>query len=134
MGGVTEVRDVRHPNWLSDRRRGNSRQRRGRGNRADPGSGGGGWSSGFSLGRLTFVVFEAYSQTVAIEFFTRQERRLKPELQPTTKGTNHGPSLRRILEIAVRIITTPRIAAPPGGRVRWGGLEPAGDGIRLGAG
>jgi hypothetical protein len=39
------------------------------------------WSSGFSLGRLAVAVFEGYSHTVAIGLLTRQERRLKPELQ-----------------------------------------------------
>src|SRR5262245_40036537 len=39
------------------------------------------WSSGFSLGRLTVVVVESHTHTVAIGLLTRQERRLKPELQ-----------------------------------------------------
>src|SRR5262245_11142140 len=38
MGGLAQVCDVRHADQLSDRRRGCSRQRRGRGDRADPGA------------------------------------------------------------------------------------------------
>jgi len=39
------------------------------------------WSSGFSLARLTVVVDDGQTHAVAIAHLTRQERRLKPELQ-----------------------------------------------------
>ena len=39
------------------------------------------WSSSFSLARLTVVVHGGPPHTVAIALLTRQERRLKPELQ-----------------------------------------------------
>ena len=58
------------------------------------------WSSGFSLGRLTVMVGDGHSHAVARRLLTRQERRLKPELQLAANGTRsvHAtvfPPLRR---------------------------------------
>src|SRR5712664_1261330 len=50
------------------------------------------WSSGFILRRLTVEVVDGNSHALAIGLLSRQERRLKPELQQVANGTWSVPA------------------------------------------
>src|SRR5262245_66447171 len=78
-----------------------------------------------------FVVCTRPARAVGASLWIRFRDRQTPQAEartPTKERNDHGPSVRRVFEIAVRIIAPPRIAAPAGGCVRWRGTEPAGVG------